>query len=257
MTLGRKQSVSHEDFVRAMENIEELVPRGQFFELFEKSVAAVRLAARGRRLAYAWSGGKDSQSLQAVCNEAGITECLMGISQLEYRAFLQWTTDNMPDELTILRNDWDLDWLVAHPTMLFPKDSATAGKWFSGVQHRAQRLYFKDNDVDGLLLGRRLADGNHCGKNGIYRDGKGVLRISPIMKWTHEDVLASIHYLKLPLPPFYGWPRGYRCGTHSWAARQWCRDDQHGWSEIWQIDQSIVTDAARRFDSAKLFLDQL
>ena len=53
---------------------------------------------------------------------------------------------------------------VKHPSMLFPQDSATAAKWFSIVQHRAQAQYYKENDLDVLLLGRRRADGNYCGK---------------------------------------------------------------------------------------------
>ena len=55
-------------------------------------------------------------------------------------------------------------------------------------------------------------------------------------------------------PPFYRWNRGYRCGTHSWAARQWCKDVNDGWRETYEIDRSIVHFASKHFNSAKEFL---
>ena len=40
-------------------------------------------------------------------------------------------------------------------------------------------------------------------------DGKGITRFSPLSDWSHEHILAFIHYHQLPLPPIYGWANGY------------------------------------------------
>lgn len=248
----------HEHFVAAMSRIEMLVPRPVYERKKALAVLRVRRHA-GRRPAFAWSGGKDSIALRVVCEEAGVSECCLGMTNLEYPAFLQWITDHMPHDLAVFSNGWDLDWLVKHQRMLFPKTAKVAAEWFKGTQHAAQKRFFKAYRASTLFLGRRLADGNFCGPGFAY-ESQGVFRVSPIADWSHEDVLACLHYEGWAnrLPPFYRWPRGYRCGTHSWPARQWCDSDSHGWSEVYGIDASIVRGAAAAgIDSAKAFLDTL
>ena len=88
----------------------------------------------------------------------------------------------------------------------------------------------------------------------IYTDGKGVTRFSPLAAWSHEHVLAYIHYHQLPLPPIYGWKNGYLCGTHPWPARQWTGGTENGWREVYDIDSSIVIEAAEKIESARAFL---
>ena len=78
------------------------------------------------------------------------------------------------------------------------------------MQHRGQAIYYKEHQLDMIMLGRRKADGNYVGKgSNIYTDSKGVTRYSPLSDWTHEEILAFIHYYKIPLPPFYEWSNGY------------------------------------------------
>jgi tRNA(Ile)-lysidine synthase TilS/MesJ len=78
--LGRKQHITHEEFVRALENIERLVPRAQFERLFAQTVDEVAKFCAGKKVAYAWSGGKDSIALRFVCEAVGIQECVFGMS---------------------------------------------------------------------------------------------------------------------------------------------------------------------------------
>jgi hypothetical protein len=58
------------------------------------------------------------------------------------------------------------------------------------------------------------------------------------------------------LPPFYQWPRGFRCGTHSWPARQWCRDRDHGFAEVHAIDPAILPEAGRYLEPAARWLER-
>ena len=114
---------------------------------------------------------------------------------------------------------------------------------------------FKENKLDVILLGRRRADGNYVGRgSNSYLNSNGILRYSPLADWTHEEVLAYIHYNRLEMPPIYEWEKGYLCGTHPWPARQYMKDAEQGWREVYEIDRSIVENAAEFFPSAKAFL---
>ncbi len=254
--LGKKQTMSNDLWLEATANIEDIVSREELDLLTQITVQDIRQKTKGKNAAFAWSGGKDSLVLERLCYMAGIEECVLVISELEYRAFLQWVTDHMPPKLEVVNTGQNLEWLSAHQQMLFPQDSKTAAQWFHIVQHRGQAQYCKRRDCDMLILGRRKADGNYVGnQTNIYTDGHGITRYSPLAHWKHEAVLAFIHYYQIPLPPFYEWPNGYFCGTHSWPARQWTGSIENGWKEVFSIDPNIVYEAAGRIESARRFLE--
>ena len=254
--LGRKQRIKNSEWLNAMENIESLVTKKDLESLVKKTVADIKRKTKGKKAAFAWSAGKDSLVLGQICHMAGINACVLVVCNLEYPAFLKWVEANKPPELEIINTGQDLRWLSNHPHMLFPQDSKTAAQWFHIVQHRGQARYYKDHELDVLLLGRRRADGNYVGKGeNIYTNGQGVTRYSPLSEWSHEQVLAFIHYYNVALPPIYEWKNGYLCGTHPWAARQWTGSVENGWKEVYEIDRSVVKEAAEHIPSAKAFLE--
>jgi 3'-phosphoadenosine 5'-phosphosulfate sulfotransferase (PAPS reductase)/FAD synthetase len=236
-------------------DIESIVSREHLENLVARTTTEIASVARGKRAAFAWSGGKDSLALQGVCEAAGIKECVLGMTHLEYPAMLRWLTDHMPDGLTVINTGQDLKWLSENPQMLFPQDAATAAKWFRIVQHTAQERYFKSKQLDVILLGRRRADGNFVGRDGanIY-ESRGVLRYSPLADWSHEEVIAFNHYYGMPTPPCYSWPNGFVVGTGSWPARQYTGSVERGWAEVFSIDPAVVEAAASLIPSARSFL---
>ena len=253
--LKRKQNISNGAWISTVEHIEEIISKEELELLVAITAEEIRTATKDKKAAYAWSGGKDSIVLGDICESVGITSSLIGLCDLEYPAFKQWIDANKPKGCEVINTHQDLEWLTKHPQMLFPKDSAIAGQWFSIIQHRAQRIYAKTQNLDILILGRRRADGNFVGRgSNIYTDGKGVTRYSPLAEWKHEHILAYIHYHQLPIPPIYGWHNGYACGTHPWPARQKTGAIEAGWKEVYDIDPSIVKGAAAYFDSAREFL---
>lgn len=253
--LGRKQNIKNSDWIEAMEHIEEYVSKEELDSLVEETISNIRKTTEGKRAAYAWSAGKDSIVLSALCEAAGITDCMLAVCNLEYPAFENWAREHGPAGLTIINTGQDIEWLKKNPDMLFPQDAKTAATWFRIVQHTAQARYYRENNLDIILLGRRRADGNYVGRgSNIYTNSKGVTRFSPLSDWPHEAVLAYIHYYGLELPPIYGWENGYLCGTHPWPARQHMETEDQAWGEIYGIDPSIVEDAAKHFKSAKSFL---
>ncbi len=258
MSLGRKQSITNDAWLEAVATIETAVTRDELAELTARTVQEIKATVGDQKAAYAWSAGKDSIVLGHICETAGIHDSLIGVCDLEYPAFAAWIEANKPDGCEIINTHQDLTWLAKHPEMLFPQDSAPAGRWFSIVQHRAQREYFKAHKLDVLILGRRRADGNFVGRGtNIYTDGKGITRYSPLAAWSHEHLLAYIHYHQLPLPPIYDWPNGYLCGTHPWPARQWTGSEENGWREVYSIDPSIVIEASKTIPGAATFLKEV
>ena len=254
--LGRKQSIKNDDWLEATKHIEETVSKSEIDELAVETISQITNFVKDKNAAYAWSGGKDSIVLGKLCELAGIHKSMIGVCDLEYPAFMTWIELNKPKECEIVRIELGLDWLSCHLDMLFPQDSVKAARWFSIVQHTAQRIYYKKQNLDVLILGRRHADGNYTGKGNEYTDGKGVLRYSPLADWKHEHILAYIHYNNIPVPPIYDWKNGYLCGTHPWPARQWCGSIENGWSEVYNIDPSIVENAAIKIESARHFLEE-
>lgn len=258
MIPGRKQQSDTADWHRALDAMRAkpgIADHARQLVAAEAAKVRSTLPLLGRRFAYGWSGGKDSLVLELVAEAAGVTDCVLVISELEYPAFLAWSTDNMPAGLTVEVRPWDLDWLASHLDMLFPADAGTAARWFSGVQHWGQRRYCKREAIDTLLIGRRKADGNHCGPQGVYRDKGGFIRYSPLVDWDNRMVLTVLAGYEIELPPCYSWPRGFRVGTGPWAARQWTGSIENGWAEVAEIDRSIVETAAEMIPSADRWLE--
>lgn len=251
----KKQASTHEDFAAAFDRIESLVSPRRVELLAAWAVGRIR-SLRGN-VAFAWSGGKDSIVLQHLATQAGVEQCVLGRSDLEYPAFVEWVESHKPPGLEILNCGWDLEWIVRNPHMLFPVGSRLAARWYAGVQRWAQAKYAARRNIDVLLLGNRRADGNYVGVGSDSYLLGDLRRFSPLAAWTHEDILGFLHFngLRDSLPPIYAWPRGFRCGTHSWARRSKIHTIRYNWAEIWTIDQSIVIAAATRLDSARQFLE--
>lgn len=256
--LGRKQRIKNSDWIDTFEKIEHLISKKELDQMVEKTVKEIKIKTKGKKTAYAWSGGKDSLVLSEICQRAGIIPCVLVVCNLEYKAFIEWVQVHKPPELSTINTGQDMKWLASNLHMLFPQDSKIASKWFQIVQHRGQVQYYKEHNLDMLLLGRRRVDGNYVGRgDNIYTNKQGVTRYSPMSEWTHEQVIAYIHYYNLELPPFYNWKNGYLCGTHPWSARQWTGSIENAWKEIYQIDSSIVINATKYIQSAKNFLDSV
>jgi 3'-phosphoadenosine 5'-phosphosulfate sulfotransferase (PAPS reductase)/FAD synthetase len=252
-TLQRKQRSDHGDWLLALAEIRQTPDRDRASALVKEAAARIVRRLRYReplRPAYGWSGGKDSLALEVVCEAAGLSDCVLVISALEFPAFLTWVTNNMPWGLTVeARTALNLTWLAEHPEMLFPQSAEAASRWFSLVQHAGQRAYARRTGCEMLLLGRRRADGNYLGQRietggYAYTDRGGFERYSPIADWSHEDVLHVLAAYDRELPPCYSWPRGFRVGTGSWPARQWTESRAHGWREVQEIDPGILQIAA-------------
>jgi hypothetical protein len=247
--LKRKQRTRHEDWLPVRDHFYAHPDRDRARYLIRQ--AAGRLQSTLDRLsvtfaAYSWSGGKDSMACHLVAEAAGYADCgVVVLTHLEYPAFDQWVATHRPDGCATWRRPLGINWLAGHPDWLFPTTSAAAARWFAKVQHTGQREYMRATPASALLMGRRVADGNHCGPGGVYRDRDGFWRVSPIYDWSHEDVLCVLGAHRLELAPCYSWPEGFRVATGPWPKRRRHPDGLAAtWRLVHQIDPQVVATAA-------------
>lgn len=71
--LGRKQSIRNEQqWQEAIDHIEETVSKKELDQLIKVTVKTIKEKCKGKKVAYAWSAGKDSLVLGEICERAGI-----------------------------------------------------------------------------------------------------------------------------------------------------------------------------------------
>lgn len=136
MSLGRKQRVKNSDWLKMIENIETLVSKKELDQKVKQTVKDIKATTKGKKVAFAWSGGKDSLVLEHICYMAGIEESVLVVCDLEYSAFMKWVEEHKPEHMEVVNTKQNMDWLAKHPSMLFPQKSSVASQWFQIVQHR-------------------------------------------------------------------------------------------------------------------------
>ena len=254
--LGRKQTSNNADWLYAREHIEELITADEVEDLANKAVSDILRETEGKKAAFAWSGGKDSIVLGKICEEAGIKKGYYAYSDLDYPAFVKWCAENRPSGVEMLHTGYDFEWLAHHQDLLFA-EGRTGQRWHQINQRGPFTRMFFDNDLDVLIVGHRIIDGNVCGENGYIRKQSGEIRYSPLRDWPHEAILGYIHYKGLALPPIYEWKDGFVQGTHAWPEREFCRTITQGFREVYDIDPDIIVKAASRLPSARHFLEEV
>ena len=112
MSLGRKQSVSNAAWLETAASIESTISQAEIDELAAETVKEIEATVVGRRAAYAWSAGKDSIVLGKLCEAAGVTDCMIGVCDLEYPAFMAWVEENKPAGCEVINTHQGIDWLA-------------------------------------------------------------------------------------------------------------------------------------------------
>lgn len=256
--LGRKQSMKPADekvWWDVINNIEEYVSREEVARATDIARARILKMTSGKKAAYTWSGGKDSLVISDLCQSVGITSCQCLIKYTEFPAWVDWLIKNAPPNCTFLKVGFDLDYLAEHEELLFARGKI-GQRWLRDIQQKCFREYLKQENLDVLILGRRTIDGNICGSNGIRIQRDGSILYSPIYDWSHELLLAYLHYKELEIPFIYKWYRGFYNGTCGWAQRTAGSVNQ-AWQEVYDIDPSVVIQAAEKLPSARKFLGEM
>ena len=227
MALGRKQASKNSDWIEAWEKCTDIISKEHIQQITNQAIQRIRAVIElnhFERIGYAWSGGKDSIVLYDILEKSGIERVggILALYEHEFPEFVEWIYKHKPSDLSIVKtNAFTDDFLNAHPEYLFPmetkyKDAYLPPRW------KVQNNFISKHGIDCMILGRRLADGNNCGRreHGYISTSKTGCKFNPIAEWTHEEVLAYIRHNNLPLPPTYFYENGFQAGTQVWTEKR-------------------------------------
>ena len=129
--LKSKYHNTQEDWVNVYNNISSYISREEIEEKINKTVERIKDVVKDKKVAYAWSGGKDSLALQIIMEKMGIDKGIAAISkELEYTNFLQYIYKNIPKGIEIINIPVKFEYLNKHLELLFPQDSINMSKWY-------------------------------------------------------------------------------------------------------------------------------
>lgn len=230
-------------------------PDNELDVLIDRTVAEITKTVAKRSAAFTWTGDLASMTLAHLAGLAGIHRCALIITDLEFRTYLRWVTDHMPDELTVVRRaELNLGWLADHQHLLFPADGPHALHWHTIAAQRGQEQYYDAKQLGLLLVHYRRHGSYRIGpcRELVWRHRSGVTRYTPLVDWTPEAMWALVHREGLPVAPSYDWARGL--GPCPWPARLGTTDVLHGFDEVYDAEPEIVHDAAGRLPQAADYL---
>lgn len=247
----RKQIATNADFQRLWDEAQMRAP--DLEQLVVDTVRQWRSDLVGQRVGLAWSeGGKDGMVLGHLAVQVGLPfQGMLGLCQpeLEFPEVERWLADHHPDWLTVIRSKQDLDWLAAKPERLFP-DHHFSGSWSQDRQWKPQRAFYRAQELDVMVIGRRRADGN-C----MTRAGK-MKKYLPLEFWSHAHVFAYVQTRGIELGPFYGWPNGFVVGTGPWGKRL-AASRLDGFRTVASIDPTILDLARSRWPEAEYVREEI
>ena len=261
--LGRKQSSNNRDWVRAWETCTNIINREHINELTNQTIQRIKSVIEinnFKRIAYAWSGGKDSIVLYDILRKSGIDMVggVLALYEHEFPEFYEWICKNKPPEVQVIKTKaFTDDFLNKNPEYLFPmqdkyKDAYLPPRW------KVQNNFIKEYGIDCMILGRRYADGNNCGKreNGFVTSSKAGCKFNPLADWTHEEILAYLQYNNLELPPIYFYENGFQAGTQVWTEKR--RINGHYFETfdlLMEIDPRIIEESKGKLKIVDEYLE--
>lgn len=252
-----RTSASNQSYLDFWDRAVDEITKAHCESIVKRARDRIQANVSGRKVAMAWSGGKDSILLDYIASPFVVKNVVYACTNLEYPAFDKWVASNKPANTTEMNMGHDLAFLATHPDWLFPKeDGKRAYRWYSTIQVAAQTKFLNQSGCNCLLTGRRTKDNNNCGKGGVRDRGDGMRIVSPMFDFSHEEVMACLRHFSLSLPPIYSWQNGWTEGTHPWPARYYPLTDEQGFAEVWAIDSGIIRGAALVLPAARRWLEE-
>lgn len=225
-------------------------------DLRDITASEIQYITKGKSLMIGWSGGgKESEIIVDILNyiDADYTPLFVR-GQHEFPDVTKYINENLPSNAIVrVVEKFSFEFLEEHPGFLFVNDPKTNQEWMR-PKWDIQKQESKNFDM--FVTGRRIKDGNFVGsrKNG-YVNGKTY---NPLAEWKDEDILDYIKLFGTMLSPVYDYPDGWMHGS----VMRWTEWDLFGdktindmWDEIYDIDKSVIYDAAPYFTPAREYLE--
>lgn len=257
LSIRMKQRSTQSEWLNAWNNIENYVSESHIKRLTFNTVNELIISTTGKKVAYGWSGGKDSIVLQRICELAGVRRSVLFTTEIEYKDFNEYVAENAPEGLETINTGMGLEWLKKNQeNYLFPTEQKYVTNYYNLIQRKGLKKYFFDNNLDQIILGVRTMDGNHVPSK-LMIDNDGYTRNAIIRDWTNEEILAFLKYNRLELPKIYFYKDGFREGTGPWSKlrRNKNRSLNDCWRYVYEYDPEAVVKASKYFESARTFLE--
>ena len=248
--------------MKAFRQINKIVSKKELDNKIDRAVEDIKKKIKNKKVYYCWSGGKDAQAMQFLCNLAGVKQGILIYSDLEYPSFMRWVASNKSPNVELVHNGYTYEWLKRNQNFLFAdlsnrtKEGIYYGNNFiRGPQHK----FIRENKVELMIYGRRLADNNFCGskKDGyvFYSKNLDVYIYSPMAEWTNEETLALLHYYNIDLPPYYYWKDGFTTGTHPWFKKRTSLNTHADhWNFLMIHEPEVIYKASEYFETPRKML---
>lgn len=246
------------------EHADEIVSKERVDELEKRAIQLIKeVCPKYKNVCVGYSAGKESLVVlllmqKSLCQHTPV----IWQTIFQWTSVMKWLEANKPAGLvtvTIERPSWkDLE---EKPSLLFPS-TPDDNNWWMSKKWIAQKRYFKENGVDLFVTGRRIGDGNNCGKkeNNYVRNAKLYDVFSPVSEWSEEELFAYMIYNGLKLPPNYETLNGFLQGSGAWAERM-CYGNtaatvKEQWDIVYQEDANIVIEASKYLTAARQYLEE-
>lgn len=214
--------IPESDWKRAWLNAPVIFSHSYAEYIVDVAVNLVRRAAsKYKKLAWGWSGGKDSLALEIIMERADIDATpvvIRGRDEFQLAQVLDWHHKNIPEGSILIHHEIDFPMLKRKPELLFP-EARYVPFWVDMSFRKNWPKVCHKHGFDGIIVGHRTADGNWSPQVDV-KSASGFRRIAPIRHWGHEELMAVIKHLgKKPVSPAYDLERGWMMGSVDWPQR--------------------------------------
>lgn len=166
--LGKKKSIkNNDDWLKALEDSVKLYTKDEIDNLQIKTSLRIKnVTSKYKNIFIGINGGKDSQVVRHIVEktEIKVTPIIWkGINN--WPEVERWYTKNLPKKTLVKVIDkFDFEFLNEHPEYLFCPNAEIAQKWMR-VKWARYKKDLAELKADLFITGRRVIDGNVCGKS--------------------------------------------------------------------------------------------
>lgn len=257
-----KQQSSEEDWKEIWDNACKEHPLSEILEMKQKAETLIANSYDDETM-IGYSGGKDSLVLRHLAENCIENPRFISCElQNEFPSFVEWLYGTAPKNIVFVKDSsLSLEFLNEHISYLFPYELKERDAFVAAFR-KPTYSYMREHGFSKFLTGKRIDDGNFCGKPnelGIrctYSKTNKILSINPLAEWKHDHLLAYIQYFGIELPKIYYYPNGFRFGTHPWTERRrlnlrYCDT----FDEIMKLEPEVIIKASEKLDIAKDYLE--
>ena len=255
MSLGRKQRITNEAWLEAVATVESTVSEAALGELVAATIEDIKAKTAGKKAAYAWSGGKDSIVLGKLCEAAGVVDSMIGVCDLEYPAFAAWIEANKPEGCEVINTHQGLDWLARHRRCCSRRTRQRPAGGFPSCSTGRSAFTPRLTTLTLSSLAAAVRTGTMWA---AAPTSTPTARASPASARSQPGATSTSWPISITTSSRSRPSTGGRTATFAVRTPGPPAVDgqpENGWREVYDIDPSIVIEAAEKIGSARAFLE--